>query len=107
LRGGRTACGAALCKISYVGLRAVIDFTIYNRAVNTIRRNSPLPTLLFAVLLTGVLIGVGWALSAEVRLQGNWLYLVLLAGFILSAGRPRRPKTRQAFTPSDAAPRRS
>lgn len=65
------------------------QITLYNRAVNTIRKNSPLPALALAVLLTGVLIGVGWLVSAEVRLQGNWLYLVLLAGFILSAGRPR------------------
>jgi hypothetical protein len=78
-----------LYPVGYVGLRAVTEFTNYNRAVNTIRKNSPLPALALAVLLTGVLIGVGWVLSAEVRLQGNWLYLVLLAGFVLSAGRPR------------------
>lgn len=89
MRDGRAVHRAVSRGVGYVGLRTVTQITLYNRAVNTIRKNSPLPALALAVLLTGVLIGVGWLVSAEVRLQGNWLYLVLLAGFILSAGRPR------------------
>lgn len=80
----------------------------YNRAVNTVSNNSPVPALAFAAFITGALIGGGWALSANVRLQGTGLYLLLLAGFVVSAGRPRwlnAPET--FFTPSAARSRRS
>jgi hypothetical protein len=81
--------------------------TLYNQVVNTIRKNSPIPALAFTAFITGALIGAGWGLSAEVRLQSEWLHAALLAVFVLSAGRPRWLKAPETFTPAVAALRRA
>ena len=81
--------------------------TLYNRLVNTISKNSPVPALALAAFLTGMLIGGGWVLSAAVRLQSGWLFAALLAAFVLSAGRPRWLRAPGTFNPSVAAPHRS
>jgi hypothetical protein len=102
---GWAATGAGFRKEIYVGPRTLVRIADYNRPVNTIKKNSPVPALAVAALITAAVIGGGWALSGEMRLQSEWMFPALLAGFVLFSGRPRwvknapGPITQSAFAP--------